>query len=250
MNKILKIILIILGIIVILGILFFTIDYNRLQNEKALETLSSEQLNEEMYKSALMELPEQLSIEECVSKGYFVITTNKIYNKDILEKFIKNTGFNAKNRVEDKIRIVEYNYDGYPTIYDVEYKIFKETYINEEQKNVNKSGYILATDATRNNISPRDILVNTNIPGELYGITITEDEGINAAIISLSLYKQINYGDTNKKSYEDIEIARYLLTDEVINLKSKFDREVEKANQEIRNAFNEEKSILHNNCNL
>lgn len=244
MNKTLRIILIILGIIVILGILFFTINYNRAQNEKEVEVLSSEQLNEEIYKSALMDLPKQLSIEECVSKGYFVITTNKIYNKDILEKFIKNTEFNSKNRIEDKIRIVEYNYDGYPTIYDVEYKIFKETYINEEQKTVNKSGYILATDATRNNIMPRDISVNTNIPGELYRLTITEDKGINAAIISLSLYEQMDYSDTNKQSYEDIEIARYLLTDEVINLKSELDKEIEKADQEIRNEFNKKKDRL------
>jgi len=92
-------------------------------------------------------LPKEISIEYAIKEGYFVINNvdNKIYNKDILDRFIKNTEFNAKTRIADKIEIVVYNIDGYPTIYEIEY---------------NKKGYILTTDATRNNIIPREITKN------------------------------------------------------------------------------------------
>lgn len=170
---------------------------------------------------SIKDLPKEIPIEYAVNEGYFVYDGSKdnsiVYNKDVLDRFIINTRVGATNRIADKIRIIVYNYDGFPSIYDLEYKIFEETYINEEQKEVHKSGYILTTDATRNNIIPRDIFVNDNIPGQFYGIKIIEDEGVNVASISLCLYAEIDYIDPSIEPYKHIEIARYLLDSEVIN---------------------------------
>lgn len=140
-------------------------------------------------------------IKKALEDNCFIITIDKVYNKDILDKFIENTKYDAKDRIEDKIRIVVYNYDNYPTITDLEYKIF--------DKNTNKSGYIMVKDSTRlyyeteANENNR-IIANQDIPGEYYGITIKEDPGLYVASIILKLYK-----NENEKIYEDIEIARY-----------------------------------------
>ncbi len=166
------------------------------------------------------DIPQNFEIEDAIERGYFVIDCrkdeNKIYNKNVLDSFIENTNINANVRKPDKIRIVNYNYDGYPTIYEVEYKVLDEKYINEEQKEVNKSGYVLTVDASRNNIIPKSIVVNDNIPGEFYGIEIEEDEGINAGIIKLAVHSIIDYIE-EIEPYKDIEITRYLLDDKVVN---------------------------------
>ena len=86
----------------------------------------------------LGDLSQEFPVEEAVELGYFVIDgrygENKIYNKDVLDKIIENTKIDAENRVEDKIRIANYNIYGYPTIYELEYKIFNQKYRNEERK--------------------------------------------------------------------------------------------------------------------
>lgn len=154
--------------------------------------------------SDLDNLPKEISIEYAIKEGYFIINNvdNKIYNKDILDRFIKNTEFNAKARIADKIKIVVYNIDGYPTIYEIEY---------------NEKGYILTTDATRNNLIPREITKNDNIPSNFYGIALIEHSEFNVMSISLALYAQIQYDNTNIKPYEEIEIARYPLDSEIVN---------------------------------
>ena len=166
------------------------------------------------------DIPQNFEVEDAIERGYFVIDgrkdKNKIYNKDVLDSFIENTNINSKNRKPDKIRIVNYNYDGYPTIYEVEYKVLDKKYINKEQQEANETGYVLTVDASRNNIMPRSIVVNDDIPGEFYGITVDEDVGINAAIIKLSLYAIIDYVE-EVEPYKDIEITRYLLDDKVVN---------------------------------
>ena len=191
--------------------------YNEIKEDDVIETEIKVPTLNDIDEAELQNLTKEISVEYAVEQGWFVVTGEKVYNKNVLDRFIKNTEINAKNRIEDKIRIVVYNVDGYPTIYDLEYKIFDETYINERQEKVNKTGYILTTDATRNNIIPRDIIVNNDIPGEVYGITLKEYPEINAVSITLSLYAEINYVSSDIIPYEDIEISRYLLDAEVIN---------------------------------
>lgn len=214
MKKGLKILCAILGIVIILGIIFFIV------NDKRVETCSMKytDFNNEIMekdiidnkKQNLASLPKNITAKEAAEKGYFVFdgVENKIYNKNILDIFIKNTEINATNRVTDEITIVVYGIEGYSTIYDLEYRT-----------DINK--YILTTDTTRNNtiaedgsIISKEIITNTDIPGDYYGITLTEYPNIDAASISLSVYKDIN---SDEKQYKNIEITRYSLDAEIIN---------------------------------
>lgn len=244
MKKFIKIFLCILVIIILISIIFFSIDYIRVKNNKqpilciekgmiqdggtkvyiglGYKIIAFNRLNgynetkfgtwamkytdfekEYNYLNSTQDLPEILPIEEMIKKGYFVITCdNKIYNKDILDKFIKNTEINATNRIEDSIRIINYNIDGYPTVYDLEYTIGGPY-----------SGYILTIDATRNNITPNNITTNYNLPGQYYSISLTEYPDFDAVSISLLLNDISNYS-----LYDNIEITRYILSSEIINM--------------------------------
>lgn len=161
-------------------------------------------------------------IEEAIKQNCFVITENAIYNKNVLDRFVKNTEMSATNRIPDKIRIVAYNINEEPTIQDLEYKILDEKYINEDGQEVNKTGYRLLTDLSRIQsweiawdykelLELQKIKINDDIPGEYYGITVVEDEGVNAVSVSLELYAQIHYNNSKDEPYENIEITRYLL---------------------------------------
>lgn len=149
------------------------------------------------------------SLEKAIEKGCIVITHNKIYNRDKLVKFIENTAMNSKNRIEDTIKIVQYTTEGDPIITELSYKIKDETYeIGNETKN--KTTYVLKTDNTRDKWSveqDRKVIINDDIPGEIYGIT-EEKEG-NTTIVNLALYAEICYADENAKIYEPIHVCSY-----------------------------------------
>lgn len=178
--------------------------------------------DETAYKNIISDFP----VEEAVKQGCFVITENKIYNKSKLDKFIENTGINSKNRIEDSIRIVVYNNENEPIIYDLEYRIYDEKYTigNEE---VNKTGYVLRTDESKiktwenpmdydDSIEGYRIKINEDIPGEFYGINLVEDKDKNVMNIELSLYAEIDYVSTEITPYENIVITSYLLNAEKV----------------------------------
>lgn len=179
------------------------------------------------------EFPDKIEMKDAINNGWFVIDTKntKIYNKDILDRFIENTNINAKNRVVGKITIATYNMSDEPTIYDLEYKIFEETYINEKQEKVNETGYVLKIDPSRvlsyetemsyqEQLEAHKIKIIDDIPGMFYGITLRDEPEFNVSVLSLSLYAEINY-TSNTKPYEEIEIARFAMDSEVINNKNK-----------------------------
>ena len=173
--------------------------------------------NQNENTNRLENLPQNYSLEQAVQDGCVVITYKKIYNKDILDRFIQNTGINSQNRIEDKIRIVQYTVEGDTIITDVEYKIKDETYLLSGEP-VNKTTYIVRKDNTRDEFaaeSDRIITENDNIPGEIYGIT-TEENG-DMVYVELALYAEINYVDSSIKPYENIEICAYSKSAEIIN---------------------------------
>lgn len=159
-------------------------------------------------KMHIEEIPKKITPTEAAEKGYFVYdcVEDKIYNKEVLDKFVKNTEINAENRISDKIMIFIYNVGGDPTIYYLTYKF---------NENV---GYILGTNSTRIDLLNTELIdregyidapaeyyetiVKTDIPSEYYGITVTEDHGIGAGIINLKSYDE---------RYKDIEVARYMI---------------------------------------
>lgn len=155
----------------------------------------------------LENLPKEYSLEQAIKDGCFIITNNKIYNKDKLEEFIQNTNINAKNRKEDTIRIVEYTKEGEPIITELSFKIKDETYILSGE-NVNKTTYILKRDNTRDSYAEEQkITIDEDIPGEFY--TIGLQEGCEEIKLSLELIAEIHYVDSNSKIYDSIDICRY-----------------------------------------
>ena len=146
-------------------------------------------------------------MEQAIDDGCVVITYNKIYGKDKLDKFIENTGKNSQERKEDKIRIVQFTVEGDLIIKDLEYK--KEERLDGCLE-MDKTGYILTVDNTRDKFSTdkdRKITVDDDIPAVFYGIIKKEkDDDIH---IVLALYAQIDYVSGDGKIYKEIEVCSY-----------------------------------------
>lgn len=165
----------------------------------------------------LEELPQNYTLEQAVRDGCFVVTYNRVYNKNKLDSFIANTGMNPQNRIEDKIRIVLYTDEGDPIIIDLEYKITDETYLLSG-KPVNKTKYIMRKDNTRDRFAAKEdrrIKENDRIPGEIYGITTWEDG--DRIIVGIDLYALIQYADSSVEPYDTIVICVYSKDAEIIN---------------------------------
>ncbi len=202
-----RVIVFIIAIMLILIIISICWIYKKQKQYAAYKQLTD---IKEHYKTTLDSIPRDITPIQAAERGYFVYDSvqNKIYNKDVLDRFVKNTEMNAENRIADEIIIVLYTINGEPIIYDLGYK-YKENI-----------GYVLAKDATRVDGTnaeftyiPREyyeVVINHDIPSEHYGITVTEDFGISAGIITLTSYSE---------GYEDIEFARYLLNIEVVDTK-------------------------------
>lgn len=210
----------ILVVIFCIGILIGTFTGIKTKNKEEINVNNEIEKNEK--------LPETINMQDAINNGYFVIDTKneKVYNKNILERFIENTSMNAENRVADKIIIASYNMNNEQTIYDLEYKIFEDTYINEKNEKVNKTGYILKIDPSRvsfetsmtyqEQLEAHKIKVIDDIPGMFYGITLRDESEFQVSILSLSLYTETG-NPSDEKQYKEIEITRFFTGSEVIN---------------------------------
>lgn len=219
MNK--KIVTIIILILVIaLGILYI-IDMNNMKNNKPVifSTWGKKYAPPENLPNTenveLENLPKEYSLQQAIKDECFVIANNKIYNKNRLDEFIKNTGVNSQNRKEDTVRIVEYTREGDPIITELSFKIKDETYILSG-KPVNKTTYILKRDNTRDRFAEEPkITVDEDIPGEIYTISLRESS--EEIKLSLELTAEINYVSTSSKIYDSIDVCNYLANTEVAN---------------------------------
>lgn len=214
------ILLIVMILIIILGSLYI-IDANNMKNNKPVVfsrwgkkyTPPDIENRSDITNVGIENLPKDYSLEQAIKDGCFVITNNKIYNKNRLDEFIQNTEVNAKNRKEDKITIVQYTREGDPIITEVSFKIKDETYILSGE-NVNKTTYILKRDNTRDSYAERqEIIIDEDIPGEIY--TIGLQEGCESVTLSLALVAEIQYVDANSKIYDSIDICSYLPNAEI-----------------------------------
>ena len=174
---------------------------------KNIANIDDEKLAIEHYTKNLENMPQKLTVDEASKKNYFVYDAvkDKVYNEDVLERFVKNTEMKASNRVPDEIIIVIYNINGDPSIYNLGYKFTENV------------GYILAKDSTRIDIGKTElptgdpnyklpdefskIVVDTNFPKEYYS-TIVTDTGFSSNVICLKSYSE---------NYEDVEIGRYMI---------------------------------------
>ena len=217
MKKKIILIIIVLIVITLAGGVYYKINHQGNSKNLSKEN-DSQNRNEEIstnnepkvdsygYRS-LSELPQDYSLEQAINDGCVVITYNKIYGKDKLDKFIENTGINSKNRKEDKIRIVQFTVEGDLIIKDLEYK--KEERLDDCLE-MDKTGYILTVDNTRDKFSAdkdRKITVDEDIPAGFYGIIKEEKE--DDIHIVLALYAEIDYVSGDGKIYKEIEVCSY-----------------------------------------
>ena len=139
-------------------------------------------------------------------KEAVIIQPNRIYNKERLEQFIKNTEMNAKNRVEDTVKIIQYTTEGDPITTELSYKILSPA--NGETKP--KTTYVLTIDTIQDKWSveaDRKVTVKDNLPGDIYGI-VERTEG-NTVLVELALYAEIEYADESVIPYENLHICSY-----------------------------------------
>ena len=213
MKNVWKLIIAMLIVIVILLGMLYVIDTNRMKQNKAVlfstwgkkygKTTEEENKNGDDNST-------EYSIDQAVQEGCFVITNdNKLYNKDKLDSFIKNTDINAKNRKEDKIKIVQYTKEGDPIITELSYQIKDETYLFKG-KQVNETTYVLKVDNTRDKLAAEDdrkIIIDEDIPGQFFGIG-ERKEG-KTVHVELDLYAIIEYATKEAKQYKTIEVCSY-----------------------------------------
>ena len=213
MKNVWKLIIAMLIVIVVLLGMLYVIDTNRMKQNKAVlfstwgkkygKPTEKENKNGDDNST-------EYSIEQAIQEGCFVITNdNKSYNIDKLDRFIKNTDINAKNRKEDKIKIVQYTKEGDPIITELSYQIKDETYLFKG-KQVNETTYVLKVDNTRDKLAAEDdrkVIIDEDIPGEFFGIG-ERKEG-KTVHVELDLYAIIEYATKEAKQYKTIEVCSY-----------------------------------------
>lgn len=195
------IITIAIGIVVITEKLY---DSNERETNELNEVSSinnSESKAIEYYKKNLEEIPKEFTVEEAVNRDFFVFdgTSGKVYNEEKLKSFVENTKLGAENRKKDEIIIAIYNINGDTIIYNIGYD--------------DNTGFVLAIDGTRIDLSKTElatsnkipeeylnIVVNTKFPKEYYEVSV-EDTGFESNVIYLK---------SNSNEFEDVEIARYM----------------------------------------
>ncbi len=149
--------------------------YEDYLNEDIVTNLNNIQNQNEKY-VPFTQLPKEYSFEQALKDGCFIISYKNIYNKQELDKFIKNTEINSKNRIPDTIRIIQYTVEGDMILTDIEY--------TKDNK------YKITTDNTRDKFSTKEdriITTKEDYSGEIYNITKTEDGEYNK--IKLTVYK-------------------------------------------------------------
>lgn len=219
MKDVWKIVIAIIAVIVILLGMLYVIDTNRMkQNKPVLFSTWGKKYGkptEENKKGD--DNSTEYSMEQAIQEGCFVITNdNKLYNKDKLDSFIKNTDINAKNRKEDKIKIVKYTKEGDPIITELSYQIKDETYLFKGEQ-VNETTYVLKVDNTRDKLAAEDdrkIIIDEDIPGQFFGIG-ERKEG-KTVHVELALCAIIEYATKEAKQYKTIDICSYSENSEVV----------------------------------
>lgn len=212
MKDVWKIVIAIIAVIVILLGMLYVIDTNRMKQNKAVlfSTWGKKYGKPTEENKNGDDNSTEYSMEQAIQEGCFVITNdNKLYNKDKLDSFIKNTDINAENRKEDKIKIVQYTKEGDPIITELSYRIKDETYLFKGEQ-VNETTYVLKVDNTRDKLAAEDdrkIIIDEDIPGQFFGIG-ERKEG-KTVHVELALCAIIEYATKEAKQYKTIEVCSY-----------------------------------------
>ena len=209
MNKNLKLVLIVTSVVLFILLILFFIDLNRIKNNQ--EVLFStwglryappldidpQETPAPTSVKHLEDFTEEYSIQQAIEDGFFVITYNKIYNKDKLDSFIENTSVNNSSRKSDTLFIARPTTEGDLILFELEY-------------DSNLNNFILKHDSSRDNFAStedRTIVVNNDIPGIYYSPVLVEEDSL--ITFRLALYAEISYTSEDIKIYEDIDIFSY-----------------------------------------
>lgn len=239
MRKGIKVALIILGVIIILGLIFFAIDYNRVKNgENPIFCINTATANDGGTK-------------EYLGLGYKVIDFNRLDGYDEVKigtwsmKYEDFENEYNENNIDERKQLEEIPQDypmnqaikdgcvviSYNAIYNngildsfitntkadnenrksdfirfVQYTIEGDAIITDLEYKAGL-GYILTTDNTRDAFgADTKVTINNDIPSKFYTIDLVQNEGL--IDIALLLKGEIDY-ESNKKEYKTIPAISY-----------------------------------------
>ena len=173
--KILKTILILIAVAIIGYIAFFVATYEKIKegNNKGPK---EKEIYEAKYELAkLEELPKDYNVEQAIKDGVVVLTnTNKIYNKEKLDEFIKNTckDLRQEKMIDSFIRVGQFTIEGDLILTDYKY-------------DSNENKFIIRNDSTRDKFGVEKNITEKNLSGdEHYTMLIENDNYYEVAIVN------------------------------------------------------------------
>ena len=273
MRKGIKVVLIILGVIIILGLIFFAVDYNRVRNgEKPIFCINTANANDGGTK-------------EYLGLGYKVIDFNRLDGYDEVKigawsmKYEDFENEYIENNIDERKQLEEIPQD-YPMNQAIKdgcvvmsnNAVFNKSMLDSfiDNTNVNNKdrksdfirfvqytiegdaiitdleykadvGYILTTDNTRDAFgADTRVIKNSDIPSEFYTIDLVENEDFFDIVLQLT--GEIDY-ESNKKEYKPITVASYSKDSEIYGTAPSFIGEVTEINDKTIIVKTEEKNL-------
>lgn len=181
-------------------------NYNTVTNNEVGNNMAGNQIDTK--NARLEDLPQNYTIEQAIKDGCFTVTYYAVYNKEYLDNFIENTKYDAQNRVASTIRIATTTVEGDLILYDLSHDGEK---------------YTLKSDYTRDSYmaeEDRKVVINDDIPGEIYTVNLIETDGAVELMLLLVAQPSQEYNIINEnndvyittldgKKYEDINMVSY-----------------------------------------
>lgn len=279
MRKGIKVVLIILGVIIILGLIFFAVDYNRVRNgEKPIFCINTANANDggtkeylglgykvidfnrldgydEVKIGAWSMKYEDFENEYNKQENKTNYTNNKKY-KDLsevpedypMEQAIKEgciiIGSDVFNKAKLDSFIENTNVNNKDRKSDyiriVQYTIEGDAIITDLEYKAN-IGFILTNDNTRDAFgADTKVITNNDIPSKFYTIDLVENEDFFDIVLQLT--GEIDY-ESNKKEYKPITVASYSKDSETYETAPSFIGEVTEINDKTIIVKTEEKNL-------
>ena len=271
MRKGIKVVLIILGVIIMLGLIFFAVDYNRAKNgEKPIFCINTAIANDGGTKEYLglgykvidfkrLDGYDEVKIGTWSMKyedfeNEYSNYTKELSNTKIPQYYPMNQAIKdgcvvmSNNAVFNKSMLDSFidntnviNKDRKSDfIRFVQYTIEGDAIITDLEYKADV-GYILTTDNTRDAFgADTRVIKNSDIPSRFYTIDLVENKDL--IDIALLLTGEIDY-DSNKKEYKPITVASYSKDSEIYGTAPSFIGEVTEINDKTIIVKTEEKNL-------
>ena len=218
--KILKVILIIVAIAIIGYIAFFVATYKKIKEGGSNNNeLYSKQTYTAKYEHAkLEELPKEYNIEQAIKDGVVVLTnTNKIYNKEKLDEFIKNTckDLRQEKMLDSFIRVGQFTIEGDLILTDYKY-------------DSNENKFIIRNDSTRDKFGVEKNITEKSLSGDDHYTMLIENDTYYEVVI---VNEHNPYCDCISIEENNVYICRYNKSVKIEDANEKFYGKVIECNQ-------------------